>query len=201
MLGLNPLSLMPKARSRAEAKRDPVHRRPQTTCPLFSKARKIGKNRSGAAAVEFAIILVPFMLLLMGTLEVAAIFVASTTLENAVYDGARIIRTDQAGARTQAANVKNRICSSFHGLLDCSRLYVDVRVFSDFNSARGVNLVNNSEIDPTRTGFEASGTSQIVLVTAYYEWQVITPIVGGFMSNLSNNRLLLSAASAFRNEP
>lgn len=201
MLGLNLISRVPEASLRAGPKREPIRPPNCASRPRLSRGRKIGKNRSGAAAVEFAIILVPFMLLLMGTLEVAAMFVASTTLENAVYDGARIIRTDQTGARTQAANVKNRICSSFHGLLDCSRLYVDVRVFNNFNSAQRVNLVNNSEVDPTRTGFQASGTSQIVLVTAYYEWQLITPLVGGFMSNLSNNRLLLSAASAFRNEP
>ena len=41
----------------------------------------------------------------------------------------------------------------------------------------------------------------VVLVRAFYTWQVFSPGLDWFLINMAGNYHLLSAASAFRNEP
>ena len=41
----------------------------------------------------------------------------------------------------------------------------------------------------------------VVLMRATYNWTVVTPVLSWFMVNMANNQHLLSATTAFRNEP
>jgi Flp pilus assembly protein TadG len=61
---------------------------------IFARLRR---DRSGSAAVEFAMIAAPFFLLLFAMIEVAAVFFTGTVLENAVLETARQIRTGCRG--------------------------------------------------------------------------------------------------------
>ena len=49
----------------------------------------------GAAAVEFALVSIPFLALTFGIIEIGLIYFVSTTLENATLQAAREIRTGQ----------------------------------------------------------------------------------------------------------
>jgi len=40
-----------------------------------------------------------------------------------------------------------------------------------------------------------------VLVRAYYQWPVFTPLLDFFLANMSGSNHLLASAAAFRNEP
>ena len=62
----------------------------------FRKLRVFAKREDGAAAVEFAIVVAPFLALLFAILETALVFFAGQTLETAVSDSARLILTGQA---------------------------------------------------------------------------------------------------------
>ena len=53
--------------------------------------RRFAKAQRGATAVEFAIVVVPFMILLFGTMELGMVFLVSTTLQNATDNAARQI--------------------------------------------------------------------------------------------------------------
>lgn len=54
----------------------------------------------GSAAIEFALVAPVFFILLMGTIETGVIFFAQATLQNAVNDTARLVRTGQTGCYT-----------------------------------------------------------------------------------------------------
>ena len=104
--------------------------------------RRFARRQDGAAAVEFAFIAVPFLALLFAILETALVFFAGQTLEAAVSDSARLVMTGQAqtGVSPTTGTVgfnktdfKNAVCDRVYGLFDCqSKLYVDVRSYSDF---------------------------------------------------------------------
>ena len=41
----------------------------------------------------------------------------------------------------------------------------------------------------------------IVIVSVYYEWQLITPMMGSSMANAPDNTRILVSSQVFRNEP
>lgn len=55
--------------------------------------------------------------------------------------------------------------------------------------------------DPNSLNFSATNAGQIVLVKAYFIWPVYTPILFGPLQALNNGKVVISATSAFRNEP
>lgn len=161
-------------------------------------------NNEGLAAVEFALVAAPFFLLLFGLIEVCMVFILSTTLEHGVAEAAREIRTGQLQASgANAAQFKTLVCGNLFDLMDCdSKLNVDVRTFTDFSSADpGTPIKPDGSFDSGEMQFNAGGSSDIVLVRVFYEWEIITPMIGGQLSNLSGNKRLLQATTAFRNEP
>ena len=64
------------------------------------------ESESGAAAIEFAILLPLLLMLVLGTIEFGRAYNAQITLTNAARDGVRVmaIANDPAGAKTAAKN-------------------------------------------------------------------------------------------------
>ena len=59
-------------------------------------AARIGRNTDGFTAVEFAMVIGPFLALLFAIMEVALVYFATFSLENATEQASRLIRTGQA---------------------------------------------------------------------------------------------------------
>ena len=70
---------------------------------IFARSRRralrFAGDRRGAAAVEFALIALPFFMLLFGKLELGLLFMASTTIESAADTSGRRIRTGVSQVR------------------------------------------------------------------------------------------------------
>jgi Flp pilus assembly protein TadG len=163
------------------------------------------RRKDGATAVEFALVAVPFFWIMFGIIEIAGISLIQTSLDAAVSETTREIRTGQTqGARQNAAQFKQRVCTYLNRLMpaDCTgSLYIDARRFTDFSTVAGTNPVNGGAIDPTRMRFETGGASEIVLVRVYYKWKIFTPLFGRFFANLGAEDRLIVSSSLFRNEP
>ena len=163
------------------------------------------------AAVEFALIAPVFFLLLFGILETGLAVFASMVLENGVKTVARLIRTGQAAsANMTQAQFRQALCNQINLVLSCdaSVFYVDVRAFSSFGaSGFPAPIDSNGNLNPNLNSYQMGVSSQIasandiVLVRAFYTWQMFTPLLGRFYANMNNNTRLLSASAAFRNEP
>jgi Flp pilus assembly protein TadG len=168
-------------------------------------ALRLTEGRHGTAAVEFAMIALPFMALLMGIFEVGMIYLVSTSLENATTDVARQIRTGQlqtAGGAT-STTFANSICSelSWLGSSCSSNLFVDVRTFASFSTITQTSPIQNGKVNTANLQFQIGTAGQVVLVRAYYQWTLIAPLLDGFSAQLSNGSTLLTATAAFQNEP
>jgi Flp pilus assembly protein TadG len=161
------------------------------------------RARSGATAVEFAMVALPFLGLIFSTLELGMMFLVSTTLESSAQQAARTLRTGQfqSGGGT-AATYKKAVCDGLGWLQsDCQvNVYVDVRTFPTFAAVTGPTPVTNGKIDPAKTQFQAGAACSIVLARAFYNWTLLAPDLSG-IAHLSGNKVLLTAASSFRNEP
>jgi len=159
-------------------------------------------DRCGATAIEFGIVALPFFTLLVALIEVSLVFFANFTLENAVEKASRLIRTGQA--QTQGfseSQFKQSICDDVTGIQNClGGLKLDVQRFDDFS---GVSLPSpldaNGEL---RTDFSYNPGSggDVVIVRAFFEWDLIASFPGS-LGNMPGGGRLLVATAAFRNEP
>jgi Flp pilus assembly protein TadG len=169
---------------------------------LMGPARRLVRHDEGAAAVEFALVAMPFLALLFAIIETALVFFATQVLETAAADSARLIMTGQAQTQGLSKDTfKDQVCSKIYGLFDCqSGVYVDVQTFTSFAN---VNLQNpldvNGQLDSSGFKFTPGGPGDIVVVRLVYQWPVFVSMLG--LSNMANNKRLMIATAAFRNEP
>lgn len=175
------------------------------------KLEAFANDNRGIAAVEFALIAMPFFFLIFGLLEVCVIFIMSSILEHAAGEAARQIRTGQlqtfghVDTATAQAAFRTDVCDELFGLMSCdTRLKIDVQKFNSFSTTGGSSLDfdgTTGDLDDTGFGFVAGGQNEIVVIRVFYEWDLIIPVMSAPLSNMSDNRRLLQATVAFRNEP
>lgn len=161
-------------------------------------------NRDGASAVEFGLVATPFFLLIFGLIEICMVFIISTTLEHGVNEAARQIRTgevQQDGG--DAAAFKTLVCGNLFNLIDCGeKLYIDVNTYANFGAANpGLPLDVDGNVDTDAMTFNPGNADEIVLVRAFYEWEIFTPLIGAPLANMDDDTRLLQATAVFRNEP
>jgi Flp pilus assembly protein TadG len=168
------------------------------------------RNSSGASALEFAIVAGPFLVLVFGIFAVALVFVANMTLENAVEQGARLIRTGEAQSQSfDAARFKTEVCKYLTGPLSCAGLKLDVRTCSNFGGCQLTDpLDNNGNI---QLSYAPGVGGNVVVVRAFYEWDLLAKLpimpvgnnqsIDTRLSNMANGNRVLIATAVFRNEP
>lgn len=163
--------------------------------------RGFGRDRSGVAAVEFALVAMPFFALLFAVLQTALIFFAGQVLESGVSEAARMIRTGQAQAQGfDQAKFKQEVCDHIFGLISCSdSLNLDVRTYPSFDQVKTTKYENGEFVDDFK--YEPGVGGDIVVVRAFFEWPIIMPLMGVNQGDMDNGNLLLASAIVFRNEP
>ncbi len=106
--------------------------------------RGFRRSQSGATAIEFGLLALPFFALLFALIETSVIYFSNANLDSVVADAGRLIRTGQvqSGGMTEA-QFKSYVCDRLALVSDCSgEVYVDVRKFSSFGSATPPPLVD-----------------------------------------------------------
>ena len=180
---------------------------------------RFGGN-GGQAALQFALIAPAFFMLLMGTIEAGVIFFAQCSLQNAVNDTARLIRTGQSACYSLDSNnlcqtmtadqFRTKLCGEISSLLaNCgndSSGNSDLQFDVTDHPGGFTGVSNSSPLDSQRnlsklTAFNTGSPCDVVLVRAFYRWQVFTPVLNFFLDNMNGSYHLLSTAAAFRNEP
>jgi Flp pilus assembly protein TadG len=178
-----------------------------------ARIARFARAKGGAAAVEFAIVALPFLALLFAILETALVFFATQSLEASAANSARLIMTGQAqtGVSPTTGNVgytatdfKNAVCAQLSGLFDCSQLYVSVQTYTSFGSANTGTPLDTSTgkmtVDVNNLPFSDGAPGSIVVVQLYYQWPILVSLLNSSLADINGNRLLVATA-VFRNEP
>lgn len=195
--------------------------RKQRRWRLFAR---FGKDRDGAAALEFALLAIPFLMLIFATFETFLAFAGEQLLNNAVDTMARKIRTGEItfgqGKSTDMTESEFRaaFCDEISILRMCSgteittpsKLYLDVRQFASFadmpKDVPKVSSAQYSDLDTSEFAFSPGGPETKNMVRAYYKWQVMTDLIRPFITNirpagkLLPTDFLVVSTSAFENE-
>ena len=175
---------------------------------LVGSIRRLGavrilRDRNAATAVEFGILALPFLALVGAIFESALCFLAGQILDTAVADAGRLIRTGQAQAASYSQTTfKTEVCNRLYVLFDCSGLNIDSKVYTNFTSANtSMPIDSNKNFDSSGFTFQMGGSTEIVVVRAFYQFPLYFNKMGLDLSNLANGTRLLSGVSTFRNEP
>jgi len=174
---------------------------------IFDKLRKLGGNRDGAAAVEFALVLVPFIGLTMALIETTVMAFTQANLENAVVEAARKVRTGQATVTGSggATAFSTAVCNQLTSLITCSKLVFDVRSFTSFSSINiPVPDANGSTAGAsynTGASSSSSGTADVVTARVIYPYSFLTPGLSNFLGGTANQTVNMVYTVVFQNEP
>ena len=162
------------------------------------------RDTRGATAVEFAIVAPIFFFLLFLIAETGLIFAAEETLDHAVTESARLIRTGQVQRSGMSQEAfRSDVCGRVAVFMDCNspHFFLDVKTygrFADMNMSRP--LAGDESFEPEGT-YEFGDPEGIVVVRAYYQWPTTRLFGSWSLANLGNGRRLLGTFLAFRNEP
>jgi Flp pilus assembly protein TadG len=163
------------------------------------------RARSGAAAVEFAIVALPFFWLLFAITEISLMYLTQSALDMAVVDTQRLIRTGEAqnGGLSQS-QMKDRLCNRMQAFMPAScaaDLYIDVRTYDTFRDVVAGAPLNNGVVAAGSFRYDLGAPDEIVLVRAFYTFKINTPFFAQIMSNVSGDKRLLGSTMLFRTEP
>ncbi len=160
-----------------------------TKMPVRRLIRRFRKGNEGTAAIEFALILPVFLLLLFGTIEIAMVMFTLSLAEGGLREAARFGVTGQeVDPDARQAKILEIITDHTHGLIDVTDANVQVTVYADFTG------------DDNGPGTPGAGSANdVVFYRLNYEWEYLTPIFAVFTG--LGDSLPMTATIAVRNEP
>lgn len=165
---------------------------------FFSPLRRFKSDERGTTAIEFGFVALPFFAFVFLIFESAMAFWAGQLLETGTELNGRLIRTGQVNSGgISNSDFTSMICDCAGVLLpQCTaRLRLDVRTFPNFNSINDDDIRDgDGNLDETQLAFNTGSANDIVVVRAFYNWQLFTQ----FSSVAS---IELSSATIFVNEP
>ena len=168
--------------------------------------RSLQANRSGATAIEFAILAPIFIAVLFSTFEIGWLITKSTLLDRALDLTIRQIRVGATTAPKSQQAMATMICDKLYVIPDCSKaLTVEMTKIAsaaDFPS-NGATCVDRGDKFTPSVSFSAGGRAEIMYVRACLVSDALTPFIGiafHFIKDSKGGYSIVSS-SAFMNEP
>ena len=165
-------------------------------------ARRFLRRQDGGAAIEFALVLLPFLAMLFAIIETALVFFAQQALETITANAARLILTGQAQNQSLTqATFKTAVCGQVVALFNCSSgININVQNFTSPSSIALPTLISNGQFQNSNFVFQPGGPGDYVFVQIMYQWPIIVNLLNLGLADLSGSHLLVATA-VFRNEP
>jgi Flp pilus assembly protein TadG len=159
------------------------------------------RDRSGAAAVEFAFVGLPLFALIFALIESAGISAVGVLLNTAADDVARQVLTGQIQkADIDEASFRRRLCDEVDFVLSCDKLKIDLRTFPTYKAIPVNAPMQLRQIDDTNFCFDPGTASSITVLRVFYEWPWSTAYLANLAKDTDGNSIIF-AISAFMNEP
>jgi Flp pilus assembly protein TadG len=175
------------------------------------------RDKSGATAIEFSILALPFSLLVFAILESCISFAGQQVMANAADDIARQLRTgqiriasglDEAALAVRKEELWQMICDRLKIMVadDCPGLEIDVRKVDTFAEAAALRIVYEGSgqgrtLAESNFQFKPGPSMSKNVLRVFYEWPVITDFMRSRMSNLAGGKTLHFATVTWQNEP
>jgi Flp pilus assembly protein TadG len=172
------------------------------------------RDRSGTTAIEFAMLAIPFSLLVFAILESCVSFAGQQVLANAADDVARQFRTGKERPREELTldKLEEMVCGHIEIMVakGCPGLKVDLRHYDSFAEMakdgfqiydEQIALTKGGLPDPQGFSVDPGLAQSRNMLRVFYEWPVMTDFMRASMSNLAGGKTLHFAAAVWQNEP
>lgn len=157
------------------------------------------------AAIEFALVAMPFFMLLIGTLEVAMFFAAGSVLEGGAATAARLLRTGQAQLSADPETTfREELCDRVDSMLDCDVLQYEVIHIAANTFAAAENYEPEFDDDGNLIPqeFSTGNSNDVIMVQTVYRYEFLTPFIGTLMTGeAGRNWAYHMATSVIKAEP
>jgi len=191
----------------------------------LSRLRALARSRDGSAAIEFALLAIPYFVVIFAILETFIAFTAEELVSNTVDTLSRQMRTGQITFidparptyKTQT-QFRQAFCDEISIIIRCSateaaspsKLYLDVQSFATFasipTSIPRTSADKYSDLKISDFKFTPGGPGSINMVRAYYRWPITVDLVRPYVTGLRPvgssmpSEYLMVATAAFQNE-
>lgn len=176
--------------------------------------RSLARNTRGTTIVEFAMILTPLLMLLMGAIELGHMSMARSTVEGALREAARMATTGNSTSANIDTFIKGRVqmvsgarvtivkkaYDDFEQVNRPEPLTSDVAPIGQFNPGDCFRDLNENAKWDTDSGSSGLGGAEDII---YYEVTLDYPPLFPFMKVVPGfpDSIQLSANTVLRNEP
>lgn len=169
------------------------------------------RNDEGVAAVEFAIVALPFFLFVFGIIGIGLYFLASTSLEYGAQSAARKVRTGEADkGNMTVGEFKQLVCDAAGTYIKCDNVTVVVQHSPTWSGVSPQSCTDSKGGMVGSTGQSgepiskyAGGASEVVLVTLCYQWELANSFKFMKLGSGSDGSgpAIIQASTAFKTEP
>lgn len=170
----------------------------RTASPGNRRRAGVLEDETGAAAVEFSILVVPFLALIVCILELSVDYYLRAQLDHAVHKAAQKVRNGEVQAQQMSASAfKAELLCPDLPMVDCSSVLLNARTITHYKDWLGWAPLT---VDPANIAWCPGGAKDGVLIQVAYPAPAISMIWAGDRSSADGVRYFVSSA-AFRNSP
>jgi Flp pilus assembly protein TadG len=182
--------------------------------------KRLARSRDGAAAIEFALLAIPYFLIVFAIIETFVAYTAEQLVANAVDTMGRQLRTGNITYQhTPATNNKSEVefrrlfCDEISILIQCDdaeinradKLFLDIKSYPEFSAMPNtVPRRSDGDLNTAAFTYAPGGPNTKNMLRAYYKWNVITDLLRPYISNVrppqGSSYFLIVETAAFKNE-
>lgn len=159
---------------------------------------KFIKRKEGTTAIEFSFLLMPYVLLSMGIMEISLMFTSESLLEGATTHASRQIKTGQIqklypdDPAEMERVFRDELCGYATVLIRCDDVVVEVRVMDSFGDYDSMAPSFDEDGNMESQGFDAGESSARLLVRVGYRYTGFTPLVSQMLWGADSSRQFMS---------
>lgn len=161
-----------------------------------TKGPSWARDRRGSTAIEFSLVAIPFVIMMVGIIEISILYTAGSLLEGSTASAARMIRTGQLQQLNPAdpeAVFRDALCANIKALVNCNRIQIEVVQLPDgFMDAGDYAPQFDEDGNLIIRPFTMGTSSDVVLVRTAYRYPFLTPLLSTILGGASGSRLLMS---------
>lgn len=166
------------------------------------RARGFRRDESGTTVIEFAILAMPFLLVIFSILEMSLAFFAERVLQDGLMEAKRKVRL---GEITSEGAFRRELCSAaaVPVLFDCGRISISIERVPNGGRAPEPPRNNKGEIDLGQLAFAPGPRESTNIARVFYHWPRFLPVgmTSGGAYVRKSDKTLLEGAAVFNIEP
>ncbi|MFC6745146.1 TadE family protein [Methylobacterium persicinum] len=175
--------------------------------------RRLRRDKTGATAVEFGLLVLPFMLTLLGVFEVGYTFFMMSALDSAARGSARAVMTGAVSTAGMSASTFRTtvVCPKLPANFNCNNVFVNITVVPATTTTTGyysyVNAKQSAlllpQLDATTNSFCPGSGGQYVVVQILYPASYFTVLFSGRSTTTYQGKQInaLMSTATFKAEP